>query len=209
MKKIVLILLMLCAMALSGVQTASAGHFGIQGGASFMGIRDVSYGLTTGYHAGLTYKFKLPLGFAIQPSLLYHMKSSAYDTGSHSVDFKVGYVELPVSFQWGPDLLLFRPFLDVSPFIGCGVNQNFAGHSADEPDNPQMIDSWNSVNRLEYGLGLGGGLEIWKIQLVCRYNWNFGSLLNQANKNDVFAMFRKELNDKNFGGVTLSVAFLF
>ena len=150
MKKIFLILLMLCAMALSGVQTASAGHFGIQGGASFMGIRDVSYGLTTGYHAGLTYKFKLPLGFAIQPSLLYHMKSSAYDTGSHSVDFKVGY-----------------------------------------------------------GLGLGGGLEIWKIQLVCRYNWNFGSLLNQANKNDVFAMFRKELNDKNFGGVTLSVAFLF
>lgn len=209
MKKAFLILLMLCAMAMSGISTASAGHFGFVGGASFMGIRDVRAGLTTGYHAGVTYKFKLPHGFAIQPVLQYHMKNSAYDTGYLDAKCKVGYLELPVSFQWGPDLLLFRPFFDVSPFIGCGLNQNFDFMSTTLPDRAQIIDSWKSVNRFEYGLGLGGGIEIWKIQLVCRYNWNFGSVLNLANRSDVFDLIRKELDNKNFGGVTLSVAILF
>lgn len=204
MRKMFLIILMLCTMAL----TASAGHFGFVGGASFVRIQDVSAGATTGYHAGLTYKFKLPMGFAIQPALQYHMKNSAYDTGYAEADFKVGYLELPVSFQWGPDLLLFRPFLDVSPFIGYGLHQNFEVRSKDGPDNARMIDSWKSVNRLEYGLGLGVGLEIWKIQLVCRYNWNFGPLLNQE-KVDISALFRRELHSSNFGGVTLSAALLF
>lgn len=137
------------------------------------------------------------------------MKNSAYDSGASEVDLKVGYVELPVSFQWGPDLLLFRPFLDVSPFVGYGVHQDFDMLSFDDPGKVVMADAWKHVNRLEYGLGIGGGIEIWKLQLVCRYNWNFGSLLNQDNKADVSDILRQELNDKNFGGVTLSLALLF
>ena len=209
MRKVLLTVIVLFATALTGVTTASAGNFGVVGGASFLGIRDVSAGVTTSYHAGLTYKFKLPAGFAIQPSLLYHMKNSAYDSGASEVDLKVGYVELPVSFQWGPDLLLFRPFLDVSPFVGYGVHQDFDMLGFDDPGKVVMTDAWKHVNRLEYGLGIGGGIEIWKLQLVCRYNWNFGSLLNQDNKVDVSDILRQELNDKNFGGVTLSLALLF
>ena len=200
MKKIFLILLMLCAMALSGVQTASAGHFGIQGGASFMGIRDVSYGLTTGYHAGLTYKFKLPLGFAIQPSLLYHMKSSAYDTGSHSVDFKVGYVELPVSFQWGPDLLLFRPYVDLSPYVGYGLNT--------KASLPEFKDA---LNKFEYGVGLGVGIEIWRLQIVGRYNWNFGTIASTVKGEGVLnsSSIQEAFGESNLGGITLTASIMF
>ena len=179
----------LCAAALISSHTLRAGSFGIVGGASFLGIKDVSSGMTTGYHAGLAYKFNLPAGFAIQPSLLYHMKASSYEAGSVDADLKVGYVELPVSFQWGPDLLLFRPFVDVSPFIGYGVSNDVSLAS-------EAKGGWDFVKRLEYGLGIGGGIEVWELQLVCRYNWNFGPLLNQGIKN-------------NFGGVTLSLAFLF
>lgn len=194
---------MVCAVSMN------AGNFGIVGGASFLGIRNVSTENATGYHAGLTYKFKLPLGFSVQPSLLYHMKASESDGGTYDFDMKVGYAELPVSFQWGPDLLLFRPFLDVSPFIGYGMFQDFEGKKFSDVGDTLVIDSWKSVNRLEYGLGLGGGIEIWKLQLICRYNWNFGSLVNQEGKADVSSVLRHGLRDNNFGGVTLSLAFLF
>ena len=40
-----------------------------------------------------------------------------------SADLQVGYLEVPVSFQWGPDLLLFRPFLDVSPYVGYALSR--------------------------------------------------------------------------------------
>lgn len=196
-------------MAMAGSVSVKAGNFGVTGGASFLGIDNAKSGRTAGYHAGLTYKFKLPAGFAIQPSLLYHMKSSSYGTGAVEVDFNVGYVELPVSLQWGPDLLLFRPFIDVSPFIGYGVNHELGIKSIETPDSSPTIDGWQYINRLEYGLGLGGGIEIWKFQITCRYNWNFGPLLDADNKVDVSSILKNELGEDNFGGVTLSLALLF
>ena len=208
----------LCVMTFWGSHDLKAGDFGIVGGASFTGIKNISPELTTGYHAGLTYKFHLPYGFAIQPSLLYHMKSSLVEEAVADLaafDYKMGYLELPVSFQWGPDLLLFRPFLDVSPFVGYALNNEFTATSpAAERLSAGFTNKWDGVNRLEYGLGLGGGLEIWKVQVVCRYNWNFGQLFDTSDKAAATADFignAKEsvFNDKNFGGVTLSVALLF
>ena len=33
------------------------------------------------------------------------------------------------------------------------------------------------LRRLEYGVGVGGGLEIWKLQISARYNWDLGPYL--------------------------------
>lgn len=179
-------------MTFWGSNTLNARGFGITGGASFLGIRNLSPELTTGYHAGLTYQIDLPFGFAIQPSVLYHVKGHLLYQSQGSLAeapifdqevydaYKTGYVEVPVSLQWGPDLILFRPFLDVTPFVGYGVQYN---------------RSWEGYQRLEYGLGTGVGLEFWRIQLVGRYNWNFGPL------------YSADRDDHNFGGVTLSLTF--
>ncbi len=194
----------LCVMTFWSSDALRAGDFGVTGGASFTGLKDVSKDMATGYHAGITYKFHLPLGFAIQPSLLYHLKSSTVDsalqTGSLA-GLDVGYLELPVSFQWGPDLLLFRPFFDVSPFVGYALNNDIR-HASARGVVETMKNKWDGINRLEYGLGIGGGLEIWKIQVVARYNWNFGQLFETRSRAISF-------NDKNFGGVTLTAAILF
>ena len=212
--KRILTVIALCVMTFWGSHTLRAGDFGVIGGATFTGIKDISPELATGYHAGLTYKFHLPLGFAVQPSLLYNMKSSLVEgalADLASFDYKMGYLELPVSFQWGPDLLLFRPFLDVSPFVGYALNNEF---TASTPSAQRLSlnfsNKWDDINRLEYGLGLGGGLEIWKIQVVCRYNWNFGPLFETSDTvTAVSEGIRSKFTDENFGGVTLSVALLF
>ena len=81
------------------------------------------------YHAGLTYKVDLGLGFAVQPSLLYQVKGAKLgeiDESTTMGEFKVktGFVELPVSLQWGPDLLAFRPYVFAEPFIGYAVSSS-------------------------------------------------------------------------------------
>jgi hypothetical protein len=55
---------------------------------------------------------------------------------------------------------------------------------------------------------------VWKFQVVCRYNWNFGYLFDaQGNvpalEEIVGNVKDSALNGKNFGGVTLSLALLF
>ena len=205
-----LIFVLFCLLFAVSPTRVKAGNFGLTGGVSLMGIQSPDMRTATGYHAGFTYKFRLPVGFAVQPSLLYHAKASRSDGDIISAQLNVGYLELPVSLQWGPDLLLFRPFLDVSPFIGCGLNQSMDFKAFGSDAQTTLVrDSWSLVNRLEYGLGLGAGIEVWKLQFVCRYNWNFGPLLNSEGKVDGQSIIKKTLGNNNFGGVTLSLALLF
>ena len=216
--KRILTVIALCVMTFWSSQTLRAGDFGVVAGAGFTSVKNIGADLATGYHAGITYKFHLPVGFAFQPSLLYNMKTTQVDealAGQVKFDYKMGYLELPLSLQWGPDLLLFRPFLDVSPYVGYALNNEFtASTGAESRLSVDFTNKWEGVNRLEYGLGLGGGLEIWKIQVTCRYNWNFGPLFDDDGTTvtaaEVISNVKgAKLSDENFGGVTLSVALLF
>ena len=38
----------------------------------------------------------------------------------------MNYVEVPVNIQWGPDLLIARPFVFASPFIGYNLKNRFS-----------------------------------------------------------------------------------
>ena len=222
MKKFLLMCALVCAAVFSTAPAASAqSRFGVIGGMTFSRLDKQSLNRSnmTQYHAGVTYQLKLPLGFAIQPSLIYHVKGAklagvqAGDMKSN-MDFSVGYLELPVSFQWGPDLLLFRPFLDVTPFIGYGLNNKVSVPAVESVGEPtKYTNSWKTapMKRFEVGLGVGVGLEIWKFQLIGRYNWNFGSLykLKQESGAKFSEIVKNGLNKNNFGGFTLSLAFLF
>lgn len=205
---------------LSGVSSAQ-GRFGVVGGISFSNAERQSLNRSTmnKYHVGVTYQLKLPFGFSIQPALQYHVKGAKLGNiipdfqGNNTCDLTVGYLELPVSFQWGPDLLLFRPFLDVTPYIGYGLNNRIDAYVEGYEVEPYR-NRWSGADmkRFEYGLGVGVGMEIWKFQVVGRYNWNFGSLYTDVNgSNDFKLNMIKEAfsNGHNLGGFTLSVSFLF
>lgn len=169
-----------------------AGNFGVCGGANFhtYNLGNIGSGTHTQWHAGFVYKFNLPLGFQIQPSLLYDVKAATSD--SMPVDLSVGYIDLNASFQWGPDLILFRPYVEVCPFAGYGVN----GWG-------DLKNMWKKDgNRWEYGVGLGGGLQIWRFQVNARYNWNFGTVLPESKSKGLF-------DNADFNGVSLSLTYFF
>ena len=206
MKRIIhIVLALLLSSALHDLSAQT--RIGLIGGlgfdkAKFSEIADA--GAPAGWNAGITWSWHLPVGFSIQPSLCYHQKVAMLVP---DVSQRMGYVELPVSFQWGPDLMLFRPLVDCTPYVGYAISNGIVGNSGNLTIEQS---SWDGKKRLEYGLGLGGGIEVWKFQLICRYNWNFGSLYDTAGWNELKA----NLNDlnsasSNLEGVTLSLAFFF
>lgn len=183
MKRLAVILAALIISAMASAQS----HFGVLGGLSFSNaprVAELDLRTATLYHAGLTYQYKFTQGFSVQPSVLFMMKGA--NNGDKTAAVREGSMEIPVAFQWGPDLLLFRPFVEVVPYIGFNI--------------PKLATPTLDPASVNGGVGIGGGLEIWKIQLSARYNWNFNPYRKTEAGTDPAWAFRC---------TTLSLAFLF
>ena len=212
MKKLISILFVAClALALSS--EVDARRFGIKAGVNVndLNVENVESVSALGYQAGISWQFDLPLGFAIQPDLMYHVKATRLDQVESQLG--LGYVELPVNIQWGLRLAdrKIRIFAQASPFVGYAVSQtgesdSILGDYADELDklgvNTANIDKWANINRFSYGAGLGAGIQLGFIQLTAQYNWSFGNSLKGENFESLF-------NKSNFNGYTVSLAFMF
>ena len=110
--KMLFFILAIACMATVGMnaQRYNRASFGIIGGltSSKSHVKDVDASSLSLYHVGITAQLPLFSGLAIQPSLLYQVKGTSVDNidDAQWKDFqtKVGYLELPVQIQWGPDL---------------------------------------------------------------------------------------------------------
>lgn len=194
-------------LTLCSVQSHAQIRWGVTGGMNFSTSKftEVDVQARTGWNAGLTCLVDLPLGLSLQPALIYSQKNTNV---TESIAQNMGFVELPVSVQWGPDLLLFRPFVDFTPYVGYAISNKAYGDVSFA--GIKDFSSWEGKERFEYGLGIGGGINIWKLQVIARYCWNFGSLYNVEGWNDIKNHFSDlKTDNRNFQGLTLSLALLF
>jgi len=180
MKRFLLVIASLFALSL----TASA-QFGIMAGFT-LPTDNPSVKAIEQFHAGITGNIKLPLGFGIQPSLIYAVKESAFSNAEDLI--KTGYIELPVQVQWGIGKKeTFRAFVMAEPFIGLAVYR---------PDKEKL-----DMNSFEVGAGLGLGIICFKhLEIMARYVWNLGTLSDLTSTNI-------HLNNSN--GVQITTAVLF
>ena len=96
--------------------------------------------------------------------------------------------------QFGLDLVLLRPFIVVSPYIQYAIK-------SDAQILNQPVDD---INRFDYGVGLGAGLDLWKLQITGKYNWGLGKLKSANN-----TTWNHKYENAKFQGFQLSVGFFF
>lgn len=164
--------IILACVIFGSVQAGAQLRYGAAAGMTFGEISGAKMPASTDYHLGASAQYQFPLNFSVQGSLLWQVR------GLYGGCSKVGSLEIPFSAQWGPDLLAFRPYVEVTPFVGFNIWR-------------KNMD----IGAFYAGVGLGGGLEIWKLQLSCRYNWD---LCPAARGTDI-----------RLGYTTLTLAFLF
>lgn len=173
----------------------------------------------TQYHVGVSFKLPLPLGLAVQPSILYNVKGATLednisDGSIASVDYKTGFLEVPVQVQWGLNIAdVVRPYVFAEPFVGYAITNeeklsNLTGDSSKE--------AWDNIkNRLEYGVGVGFGVEVLDhVQVSVRRFWNIGNLYDEDGP--AITSFKQAINqgaetveNGKIGGIMASVTFLF
>ena len=156
------------------------------------------------YPAGIVYKLNLPLGFSIQPGVLYNMKGQALETQladmeqyTLNVNMKTGYLQVPVRVAWGLKLAFFEPFIFAEPYAGYAITTESKAEAKTTAEQALLeaaanaagiklntsnsdADKWNGRNRLEYGVALGAGFELFdKIAVSAKYIWDMGTFFTE------------------------------
>ena len=211
------------AIILIAVPAFSQGksRWGVIGGftSASTNLKEIGGKNFAGFHAGLTAYHPLGLGFAFQPSIIYQQKGMKWQpvisslSPSPIVGDRIGYVQVPLQLQFGIDLVILRPYVFVEPFVGYAVHNSFSTEVAGIDIKP-IKNEWTGINRFEYGLGVGGGLDITRrFQVSVKYYWNFNSNFNDgALKEAVEAIkiIAGAIKDKSqFNGLQVSAAIFF
>ena len=160
----------------------------------------------TQYHVGVAYKLALGNLIAIQPAILYNVKGSKVSAvgGLGDFDFKSGYLEIPVQLQVGIGLGdLARVYALAEPFVAMAITETTVKGALKD----QKIEWDDFADKVEYGFGVGAGIELIKhVQVSARYFWNMGGAKDaNINLNDV----KDIVTNKKANGVMASVVLLF
>lgn len=189
------------------------------------------------YHAGLVLKLNLPLGLSLQPGVVYNMKgetlASQIATEEVNITTKTGYLEVPVRLAWQLNLGPVAPFVFAEPFLGYAINtetttkfkdaasQTVAENLANtmgvklntSNDDP---DKWVDRNRLNYGVGVGAGLLLFKkMSLSVKYFWDFGALYStdeatgEKNISISAEAVKNQLKDNKASGIAATLSLYF
>lgn len=192
----------------------------------------------TQYHAGVVLKLGLPLGFYVQPGVMYHMKGESLQhqiAGLSGEDFEVdintktGFLEIPVQAGWKLDLAGIAPFAFIEPYLGYAITtesktqaKNGIAQSAIEavasargvPLNTTNDDEnkWDGRQRLQYGIGVGGGILLLdRLAVSLKWYWDFGSLYNDQGEQasiSAKAMY-EQAKDNKANGIALTATIFF
>ncbi|MBO4605809.1 MAG: PorT family protein [Bacteroidales bacterium] len=191
----------------------------------------------TQYHAGIVLKLGLPLGFYVQPGVMYEMKGARLqdqilgisgDNFEIDIDTKTGFLEIPVQAGWKLDLAGIAPYAFIEPYIGYaittetkteaknGVAQTALEALATASGIPLNTDSndenkWDGRNRVQYGVGVGAGILLLdKLAVSLKWYWDFGNLYNEDGQASwsAQAMYDQAKNSKA-NGIALTATLYF
>jgi len=166
MKRIILAMVITACFA---SQINAQFRFGLKGGLNFANFKieqdakeKLTFDNSTGWQAGALFQVKIPaVGVALQPELLYTVRKADVDQKPHGIH----YFEVPLNLQFGIDLKVIRPYFQGGPYFGYAL----------KTDGEHFKDN---ISKFDWGVGLGGGLEIWKLQLDLRYSWGLQDVSN-------------------------------
>ena len=180
MKRIVLVVMLAFCMSQADAQV----RFGIKGGVNFenFNYKNANEELTidnaVGWQLGALLQFQTSVGMAVQPELLYTVKKAEVKDGLKNEPNSIHYFEVPFNLQWGFNLAFIRPYVMAGPYFGYAVE--FGG------------DTFKShIDRFDWGIGLGAGLELSNLQLGAYYSWglhNVSSVKEFEMKNNTFTL---------------------
>ena len=153
MKKFFLVVVsMLCLVC----QTDAQVRFGVKAGVDFDNFAHVKgeHKNHNGWQFGPMVQVMVPvIGLGVQPEALITQKRLDIGGDKHSL----WYLQVPVHLRYELNLILLRLYVTAGPHFRWALDRSG--------------DRKGELEKSDWGLGVGGGLEILKFQVGLRYSW--------------------------------------
>lgn len=206
MKKLILTVVILSFVTLT---INAQMRFGVKTGGNFSNL--YSSGATTGinsdqykgrfsYHFGGVMEYAISNMFSIQPELMY-LNHGANLKDNNSFGMKDGHItlnslQLPINVKASLNLNNKRVFIYGGPYISYNIYGKAKGDINGVSLDETLFSKESDMKRLDYGFGIGAGIEINKFTLT---------LGNQVGVRDISGTSGK----LKAGNLTLSAGYFF
>lgn len=192
MKKILFV--MAAALLLMAQPAQAQLRFGIKGGANISGLQGETanevwgslkseINNATNYHVGALLQIGMGKIFTLQPELQFTTKGAKLQSENilgipNDITLNTSYLELPINLQAGIRVgKLARVYVQAGPYAslllaeeakGSGLGEIFQGVGDDISEDPMEF-----ANSLDYGIGIGAGVEVLFLQVAVKYDFSF------------------------------------
>jgi len=219
MKKIITLILLV--FLFTGVSNAQL-RYGIKGGLNVSSLSTSTSAIdqvkaASSYQGGVLMQLKLG-GFAIQPELLYTIKSSdlhiptgeapklrEYIGTVTSLNYETQNLEIPVNFQLGMDFGPARVYAQAGPYVTFALSGALNG----DVKLYDTVDENLAFNKFDWGFGLGAGAEIFGFQLALKYDFGMNPAGEETFTNSNIKKNMNPFYDMKNRNLNISLAFLF
>ena len=130
-----------------------------------------SQDIINGLMGGVAFQVIHPKGFVLQPELLYSQKGCLF--GGSGIKYNIGYVEMPVKATYRLHMAEVKPYAFVAPYWAYAIKIAQDGYVISDDIPSSQINKW------DYGIGVGAGFDVWKVQLCFKYSWGFAQVTNE------------------------------
>ncbi len=198
MKKVLFAALAVCLLAAQPIQAQL--RFGIKGGANITSLSADKNAMINEIKNAANYQVgalvQIGFGnFAIQPELIFTTKGAelvndgANDalnlygnlTGKdvpNTFTLSTSYLELPINLQYGFKLgSLARVYVQAGPYASLLLADEMKGFESFYAEYKETVaeisdGSADFVNKLDFGVGVGAGIEVLFLQLAVKYDFS-------------------------------------
>lgn len=189
--KSIFLSLFLCVAALSGVRAASPVQFGVKGGL-LINSSDLKYTFSSnhrysesstkpGFELGLQARVRLPLGFLIQPEVVYSRTSGSFPvettadgtTTDEKLKVRSNWIEVPVLVGWKFSIVR----LMVGPSFRFPMDEVMNVGLKETKVAPRL-------DNFVMGYQAGIGVDLGRLTIDARYCGNFSKIANQQKQLD-------------------------
>lgn len=155
--------------------TGSSAKFGIKGGVNFSNLytEDVTdENVLTGFNLGAFVEMPLTSAISLQPEVAFSTKGAEneYDnaTASGRVKFRLNYIEVPLLLKFN----ITNHFnLHAGPYVAFLIDSKITDEDNDGSVNFEQELDDDDLNKVDFGLAAGLGLDFGNIGVGARYNY--------------------------------------
>jgi hypothetical protein len=131
--------------------------------------------MLVGFNIGAISEFSLKGNLYLQPAILFSTKGSKFSAIDEEMSITPSFIDVPVNAVYKFGSGSTKLFLDAGPYFAFGIGGK-VDYGSESADIVFGSDESSDMKAFDYGLNVGGGVEINRLTISAHYGLGLANL---------------------------------